>query len=249
MPFPESRAQTDGRVLLLTGASGGIGQAILRRARRDGYRVFAIDRADPSAEAADDPMVRWFRADATHDEQTDAAYLELDRVWGRLDAAVLAAGAVGAGRVEDVPAAEFRRLVDLNLTAAFVYARLALPRLRPSRGCLVFLSSTNGLTGGSPLSGPAYAAAKAGLIALARNIARDYGPLGVRANCVTPGPIDTPMLDRLSESVKDSLRSAIPLGRIGSADDVANAVAFLCSDEARYLTGVTLTVSGGLVMA
>lgn len=249
MPFPESPAQTDGRVLLLTGARGGIGQAILRRARRDGYRVFAIDRADPPAGAADDPMIRWFRADATSDDQTDAAYLELDRVWGRLDAVVLAAGAVGAGRVEDVPPVEFRRLIDLNLTAAFVYARRALPRLRASKGCLVFLSSTNGLTGGSPLSGPAYAAAKAGLIALTRNIARDYGPDGVRANCIAPGPVDTPMLDRLSDSVKDGLRASIPLGRLGSADDVANAVGFLCSDEARYLTGLTLTVSGGMVMA
>ena len=111
------------------------------------------------------------------------------------------------------------------------------------------MSSTNGLTGGSPLSGPAYAAAKAGLIALTKNIARDYGPEGVRANCVAPGPTDTPMLDRLSDSVRHSLGAAIPLGKIGSPDDVANAIAFLCSDEARYLTGVTLSVSGGMVMA
>ncbi|MEO8500265.1 MAG: SDR family oxidoreductase [Vicinamibacteria bacterium] len=185
----------------------------------------------------------------TRDVETEAAFRALDRTWGRLDAAVLAAGAVGSGQVEAVLPDDFRRLIDLNLTAAFTYARAALPLLRARKGCLVFLSSTNGLTGGSPLSGPAYAAAKAGLIALAKNIARDYGPEGVRANCVAPGPIDTPMLDRLSEPVKDSLRSAIPLGRIGSADDVANAVAFLCSEQARYLTGVTLSVSGGLVMA
>jgi NAD(P)-dependent dehydrogenase (short-subunit alcohol dehydrogenase family) len=248
MPLPESPGQPDARVLLLTGAAGGIGQAVLRRARHDGYRVFAVDRAEPPAWSRDDALIHWFRADVTRDHETEAVYIQLKRVWGRLDAAVLAAGAVGAGRAETVEPDEFRRLIELNLTAAFTYARLALPELRRSKGCLVFMSSTNGLTGGSPLSGPAYAAAKAGLIALARNIARDYGAEGVRANCLAPGPIDTPMLDRLPDSVKDSLRTSIPLGHIGSADDVANAVSFLCSDQARYLTGVTLSVSGGMVM-
>ena len=235
------------RVLLLTGAAGGIGRAILTRARREGYRVFAVDRVqepDPGA----DPGVRWHTADVTRDDEVTRAFVTLDRTWERLDAVVLAAGAVGSGRVEDVPAADFRRLVELNLTAAFFCAHLALPRLRARGGSIVFLSSTNGLTGGSPLSGPAYAVAKAGLIALTKNIARDYGPDGVRANCVAPGPIDTPMLDRLSSSVKDSLRKSIPLGQIGTPEDVANVVNFLISDEARYLTGITVSVSGGLVM-
>ena len=131
--------------------------------------------------------------------------------------------------------------------SAFVYARLALPRLCKTQGSIVFLSSTNGITGGSPLSGPAYAVAKAGLIALTRNIARDYGPRGVRANCVAPGPIDTPMLDRLSDQVKDALTKSIPMGRIGTPEDVANTVAFLISSEARYLTGLTVPVAGGMV--
>jgi NAD(P)-dependent dehydrogenase (short-subunit alcohol dehydrogenase family) len=235
-------------VLLLTGAGGGIGRAVLKRARSDGYRVFAVDETESPAPDPPDRDVHWFRADITRDADTSAAFRELQDLWGRLDVAVLAAGEVGQGRVEAVAPDEFRRLIDLNLTSAFTCAHLALPMLRHTRGCLVFVSSTNGLTGGSPLSGPAYAAAKAGLIALSRNIARDYGPDGVRANCVAPGPIDTPMLDRLSDAVKEGLRSAIPLGRIGSPDDVANAIGFLCSDHAVYLTGVTLSVSGGLVM-
>lgn len=236
-------------MLLLTGAAGGIGQAVLRHARSAGYRVFAVDLVEPPAASSPDDRIQWFRADVTRDEEIAAVFRDLERRWGRLDAAVLAAGAVGAGRAEAVAPDDFRRLIDLNLTSAFTCARLALPMLRETRGCIVFLSSTNGLTGGSPLSGPAYAAAKAGLIALCRNIARDYGPEGVRANCVAPGPIETPMLDRLSESVKNSLRSAIPLGRIGSPDDVASAIGFLCSEEAGYLTGITLSVSGGMVMA
>ncbi len=249
MPPFSPPGHPDERVLLLTGAAGGIGQAILRRARRDGFKVFAVDRVVDRQAPESDPGIHWHGADVTNDLETEAAFSALDQTWGRLDAVVLAAGAVGAGRVEAVPPSEFRRLIDLNLTAAFTYARLALPRLRATHGCVIFLSSTNGLTGGSPLSGPAYAAAKAGLIALTRNIACDYGPEGIRANCVAPGPIDTPMLDRLEGSVKDSLRAAIPLGRIGTADDVASVIGFLCSDEARYLTGLTVPVSGGMVMS
>lgn len=247
MPISELSGNSARRVLLLTGASGGIGQAILSRARAAGYRVLAIDR-QPAPPQAEDPDVHWLRADVTSDGDTEMAFARLDQAFGRLDALVFAAGAVGSGRVEAVAVEDFQRLVDVNLTGAFRYARLALPRLRATRGTLVFLSSTNGVTGGSPLSGPAYAAAKAGLIALTRHIARDYGPEGIRANCVTPGPIDTPMLDRLSDEVRASLRDSIPLGRIGSPGDVADLVSFLLSDKAAYLTGLTVSVSGGLVM-
>lgn len=247
MPLSTPPEHPVDRVLLLTGSAGGLGRAIVRRGRREGYRVFAVDRIAPK-ETETDPGVHHYQADVTQDRETEEVFRELDRTWGRLDAVVLAAGAVGAGRVEAVPPEDFRKLIELNLTAAFTYARLALPRLRQTKGSLVFMSSTNGLTGGSPLSGPAYAAAKAGLIALSRNIARDYAPEGVRANCVAPGPIDTPMLDRLSEAARSSLRASIPMGEIGTPDDVANVVSFLLSNESRYLTGLTLSVSGGLVM-
>jgi NAD(P)-dependent dehydrogenase (short-subunit alcohol dehydrogenase family) len=247
MPLSKPLESPDDRVLLITGANGGIGRALVRRARSDGYRVFAVDRIN-RVEREADPAIHWHHADVTRDDETEEVFAQLDRTWGRLDAVVLAAGAVGTGRVEAVRPDDFRSLIDLNLTAAFTYARLALPRLRVSRGSLVFISSTNGLTGGSPLSGPAYAAAKAGLIALTRNIARDYGPEGVRANCVAPGPIETPMLGRLTDTVKASLRASIPLGEIGAPEDVANVVSFLLSSEARYLTGLTISVSGGMVM-
>ena len=235
------------RVLMLTGAAGGIGLAILGRARRDGYRVFAVDSRERPSSLGSDAFVEWFEADVTSDTGAGRAFSRLDQKLGRLDALVPCAGVVGEGRVEDVAPDSFRRLLEVNLTSAFVYARLALPLLCKTQGSIVFLSSTNGITGGSPLSGPAYAVAKAGLIALTRNIARDYGPRGVRANCVAPGPIDTPMLDRLSDQVKDALTKSIPMGRIGAPEDVANTVAFLISSEARYLTGLTVPVAGGMV--
>lgn len=187
----------------------------------------------------------------THDVVSDPApvFRKLDRSFGRLDVFVHAAGAVGEGSVESTSAADWRKLIEINVTSAFVFAHHAIPRLRKTQGSIVFLSSTNGMTGGSPLSGPAYAVAKAGLIALTKNIARDVAPFGVRANCVAPGPIDTPMLDRLPQAVKAKLRKTIPMGRIGEANEVASAIAFLASKEARYLTGITLPVSGGLVMS
>ena len=237
------------RVLLLTGAAGGIGRAVLSRAREEGYRVLAVDRESAPDAAAKDQGAIWLQSDVTKDSQTEAVFEHLDTTFGRLDAVVLAAGAVGSGRVESVTPAEFRALLDLNLTAAFLYARLALPRLRQTRGSLIFVSSTNGITGGSALSGPAYAAAKGALIALTRHIARDYGREGVRANCIAPGPIDTPMLARLDDETMEALRASIPLGRIGTPEDVANLVTFLISDRASYLTGLTVSVSGGLVMA
>ncbi len=246
-PSPSGNHSNE-RVLMITGAAGGIGQAVVRRARKDGYRVFAVDLRDRPPDQRGDELVYWFPADVTRDEEASKAFEALDRACGRLDALVPCAGAVGEGRVEEVEPASFRNLVELNLTSAFVYSRLALPRLCRTSGSIVFVSSTNGITGGSPLSGPAYAVAKAGLIALTKNIARDYGSQSVRANCIAPGPIDTPMLDRLDDSVKEGLRSSIPLGDLGKPDDVANVVAFLISPEARYLTGLTITVSGGMVM-
>lgn len=233
----------------MTGASGGIGKAVVERALQEGARVFSVDMKTPQNGQRSERATCFLHM--THDVVSDPApvFRKLDRSFGRLDVFVHAAGAVGEGSVESTSAADWRKLIEINVTSAFVFAHHAIPRLRKTQGSIVFLSSTNGMTGGSPLSGPAYAVAKAGLIALTKNIARDVAPFGVRANCVAPGPIDTPMLDRLPQAVKAKLRKTIPMGRIGEANEVASAIAFLASKEARYLTGITLPVSGGLVMS
>ena len=110
------------------------------------------------------------------------------------------------------------------------------------------LPSTNGLTGGSSLSGPAYAAAKAGILALTKHLARDLAASGVRVNAIAPGPIETPMLDRFDETEREALRQSIPLHELGTPDDVANLVFFLASSAAQHITGTTISLSGGLVM-
>jgi 3-oxoacyl-[acyl-carrier protein] reductase len=168
--------------------------------------------------------------------------------FGALDCVVHLAGAVGKGPLVDVAASDWRRLLDVNLTSAFLLAKASHEALRARRGSLVLISSTNGLNGGSALSGPAYAVAKAGIINLTRYLAKEWGGDGIRVNCVAPGPVDTPMLARLPESTVDSLRQSIPLGRVATPDDIAASIAFLCSNQASYLTGTVMNVSGGLVL-
>ncbi len=168
--------------------------------------------------------------------------------FGGFDCVVHLAGTVGKGPLTEVSVTDWRRLLDVNLTSAFLLARAAHPHLRERRGTLLLVSSTNGLNGGSALSGPAYAVAKAGVLNLVRYLAKEWGADGIRVNAVAPGPVDTPMLARLPEATREALRQSIPLGRLASADDVAGIVAFLCSPQAAYLTGAVLNVSGGLVL-
>ncbi len=235
------------KVILITGAAGGIGRALAQRAVEAGAFVAALDvRAEVHDLAG--PQVLTLQVDATDEGQVSAALRDVSERWGRLDVLVNNAGRVGCGRVEEVALEDWNALLATNLTSVFLFAKHAIPLLRESCGAMVNMSSTNGLTGGSHLSGPAYAVAKAGIIALTKNLARDLASDGVRVNCVAPGPVDTPMLDRLGEEGRANLRASIPLGELATTDDVANAVFFLASDAAKHITGVTLSLSGGLIM-
>jgi 3-oxoacyl-[acyl-carrier protein] reductase len=237
----------NGKMILITGAAGGIGRALTQRAAEAGAYVAALDVRDEVRDLSG-PQVLALRVDATDEAQVGAAMREVRERCGRLDVLVNNAGRVGSGRVEDVALEDWNAILATNLTSAFLCAKHAIPLLRETRGAMVNMSSTNGLTGGSHLSGPAYAVAKAGIIALTKNLARDLAADGVRVNCVAPGPVDTPMLDRLGDAGREQLRAGIPLGELATTDDVVNAVFFLASDAARHITGVTLSLSGGLVM-
>ena len=158
------------------------------------------------------------------------------------------AGIVGKGRVEETRLEDWLKVLNTNLTGAFLFSKHTIPSLKKSRGNIVNLSSTNGLTGGSHLSGAAYACSKAGIIALTKNLARDLAGDGVRVNCIAPGPVDTEMIQRFGERGIEDLRQSIPLKELATADDVANLVFFLASDSAKHITGATISLSGGLVM-
>jgi NAD(P)-dependent dehydrogenase (short-subunit alcohol dehydrogenase family) len=236
------------RVALVTGAAGGIGRATVQALMRDGFAVFATDRALADLPCAFAAAFEAFSADVTDESQVAAAFAACTKRFGGLDAVVHLAGRVGKGPLVDVPLADWREVIDVNLTSAFLVARAAGPLLRERRGTLVLTSSTNGLNGGSALSGPAYAVAKAGIINLCRYLAKEWAPDRVRVNCIAPGPVDTPMLHRFPPELRASLDQAVPLGRAATAAEVADIVAFLCSTRAAYLTGTVMNVSGGLVL-
>ncbi len=236
-----------GGVAIVTGAKGGLGRAIVAHLLSLGVRVAAVDLKAAKGRRRSSNLLA-IRADVTDEVSVrEAVAATIDR-FGRLDILVNNAGRVGQGRVEDLSGEAWDSLLRVNLTSVFFCCKHAIPHLRRTRGTIISMSSTNGLTGGSALSGPAYAAAKAGIIALTKNLARDLAKDGIRVNAIAPGPIDTPMLDRLGDSGKAALRASIPLGELGQPSDVAELVAFLASQGARHLTGITITVSGGLVM-
>ncbi|MFZ4110371.1 MAG: SDR family NAD(P)-dependent oxidoreductase [Polymorphobacter sp.] len=227
-----------GRVLLLTGAAGGIGRAVAALYTSAGGHVAGLDLVASPGVAACDVTSEAALADAV--DTVMACH-------GRLDDVVHCAGIVGAGPLADLALADWHKVMDANLTSGFLLARATAAALGAQRGRLVFLSSTNGRNGGGLLSGPAYAAAKAGLINLTRYLAREWATAGVRVNCVAPGPVDTPMLDRLQPQVREQLARSMLTGDIASASDVARAIAFLLSANAAAMTGTVLNPSGGMV--
>ncbi|MER6827329.1 SDR family NAD(P)-dependent oxidoreductase [Streptosporangium sp. NPDC000563] len=214
---------------LVVGGAGGIGRACADRLRALGHDLIVIDRA-LGHDASDPSSVREALGDTPI-----------------LDNVVHAAGSVGEGGIEDLDLAQWRRVLDDNLTSALVVTQAALP-LMGEGGSVVLFSSVNGRHGGNRLSGPAYATAKAGLIGLTRHLAKDQAARGIRVNAVAPGPVATPMLTRLSEEEMDALRRQIPLGRVTGPEEIAGTVEWLCSSSAASVTGAVIDVNGGMWM-
>jgi 3-oxoacyl-[acyl-carrier protein] reductase len=214
---------------LVVGGAGGIGQACLDRFRAQGDEVVVVDRA------------------SGHDAADPVSVAEALRNVSDLSVVVHAAGSVGAGGIEDVTLSEWNRVMEDNLTSAFVVCQQAVPLLR-SGGSIVLLSSVNGRHGGNRLSGPAYATAKAGIIGLTRHLAKDLAPRAIRVNAIAPGPVATAMVDRLSREQLADLIEQIPLRRVAEAAEVADTVVWLCSPAAASITGAVIDLNGGMWM-
>lgn len=215
--------------VLVVGGRGGIGTAVLEALGDED--VVVLDRVD-GHDACDPETVR-----------------ELVAAHPRLHGLVHLAGTVGAGGIEEHSLDTWRRVLDDNLTSVFVVVRECLGRLRAARGSIVLSSSVNGRSGGNRLSGPAYAAAKAGVIGLTRHLARDLAPDGVRVNAIAAGPVETAMAERLQPEERAELLARIPLQRVTPPREVAALVCFLLSDAAGSITGATVDVNGGMWMS
>ncbi len=233
-----------GRVALVTGGNRGIGRAIADRLLADGFRVAITCRSNPPGDLGDIMAVR---CDVTDSTAVDAAFDEVEETLGPVEVLVSNAGVTADGLVPRMSEAAFSEVVDTNLTGGFRVSKRAIrPMMKARFGRLIFISSVVGLAGQAGQSN--YAASKAGLVGLARSIAREYGSRGITANLVAPGPIATDMLDELTEDQRAAITSMVPVGREGDPAEVASAVSFLASDDAGYITGAVLPVDGGMSM-
>jgi NAD(P)-dependent dehydrogenase (short-subunit alcohol dehydrogenase family) len=231
----------EGKVALVTGAASGIGKATAALLAGSGARVVASD-----LRAGDDVVA----ADVTDGEAMRAVVAQAVETHGRLDLAANCAG-VGGGHAatHEYPEAEFDRIVAINLRGTWLSMRAELEAmLTTGGGAIVNVSSTLGLRG-SPFAAP-YSASKHGVLGLTKTAALEYAQQGIRVNAVCPGAIDTPMMDETFErfpGFRETLTAYVPMGRMGGPEEVAGAIAWLCSDAASFVTGEALTVEGGLL--
>ena len=246
-----------GRVAVVTGAARGIGAAIAGALGASGaaLAIWDVDADGASAQAeavAVDHGVKTLGlgVDITAITAVDAAVDTVVRELGPIDILVNNAGVDVIKPFLDSQEAEWERIVAVNLKGTVLCCHRVAPGLvERGRGAIVNIGSDAGRVGSSGEA--VYSASKGGVIALTKTLARELAPRGVRVNCVCPGPTDTALLDQLadvSQKLYDSLTRAIPLRRIAQPDDIAPAVVFLASDAAAYITGQTLSVSGGLTM-
>lgn len=261
MPDRRDDLRMAGRRCLVTGAAGAIGLATARRLCEAGARVALgdLDR-EAIAAAADELRTAGYTAHTLPLDVTDEASVagvvdEAARLLGGLDTLVANAGILTLGRVEDLPADAFRRTLDVNLVGTFLCVQAAVPRLRAAGGgAIVCVASHAGIEGVAAAG--AYCASKFGVVGLTESLARELAADGIRANAVAPGMIDSPMLndylDRLAATEGISAERAtariledVPIGRLGEPTEVAEAIVFLASDRASYISGATLPILGG----
>jgi len=231
----------DGKVVLITGASRGIGLACAERFAAEGAQVYTSQRSESAFNT--------IQADFADPAIPESVINRVIDKAGRLDALINNAGVMEEGSVEETTLDAWQRTLRINLTVPFLLTKFAMPHLRATKGSIVNIGSIEGL--GSNPRHPAYCASKAGLHGLTRAVAVDHGEDGVRCNAVAPGWIDTELNEDFINSMsnpaefRDRIGGIHPVGRTGAASEVAATVAFLASSDAAFISGQIYTVDGG----
>ena len=239
-----------GKTALITGATGGIGRQIAKKMHAQGATLALTDMNLDTlkafqAELGDRVFV--YSANLTDSESLNLLVKQAQADMGRIDILVNNAGITKDGLAMRMTDDQWQAVLNINLTAGFKLARAVIPGMMKNRfGRVISMASIVGVTGNAGQAN--YSASKAGLIAMSKCMAQELASRGITFNSVAPGFIKTPMTDALSEEVRAQLLKEVPMGRLGTAEDIANTVVFLASDEASYITGQTIHVNGGMAM-
>lgn len=246
-----------GRVAVVTGGASGIGEATCHELGRRGHRVAVLDINGEAAQRVAADLAAWgvaatgIEVDVRNRPGVEHAFATVREQLGPVAVLVTSAGKAAFSPFADITVDSWAEIIEINLTGTFHCCQVALPDMVAARWGRIVMISSSSAQRGSPRMAH-YAAAKGGVIVLTKSLANEYAPHGITVNNVPPSSIDTPM-SRQSQAAgrlgtPEQLAKLIPLGHMGSPDDIAAAVGFLCSDEAGFITGQVLGVNGGAVM-
>lgn len=243
------------KVAVISGGAGvrGIGLATARLFAKHGAQIAILDLTEEaSARAAGSigPNHVGFACDVSRKEECENAVTKVMNHFGRIDILINNAGITQPLKIMEIAPADWGKVLAVNLEGVFYLSQAVIPHMRARHGgSIACTSSVSAQRGGGIFGGPHYSASKAGVLGLAKNMARELGPDGIRVNCVTPGLIQTDITgDKLTDTMKTEITKGIPLGRLGTVDDVAGVFLFLASDLAAYITGAVIDVNGGMLI-
>jgi 3-oxoacyl-[acyl-carrier protein] reductase len=234
------------RLAIVTGSENGIGLAVTRKLLADGFNVVGVDLK--MSGRIHGPNYSHYSADISDEKSIIEIFSDVQVKFERLDCLFNCAGITSLDTVEEISSESWDRMMSVNLKAVFFFCKEALKIMkRQGSGVIINVASNAGKSGGAAV-GAHYAVSKAGVICLTKSLAMDAASYNVRINCVAPGPTSTQMTADWNKELKSTLSDKIPLGRFGEPDEVAEALLFLASEKAAYITGETLNVNGGLLM-
>ena len=242
------------KVALITGASRGIGRAIALKFAQNGANVIInYSSSQSQAENLKEEIEKIgtkamiIKCDVSNSDEVNQMFSQIEKEFGRLDVLVNNAGITKDGLILRMNEEDFDKVIAINLKGAFLCAKAAAKMMVKQRfGNIINISSVVGITGN--IGQANYAASKAGIIGLTKSLAKELASRNIRVNAIAPGFIKTDMTEVLSDKVKETMLSSIPLGRFGEADEVANVALFLASSLSSYITGQVIVVDGGMIM-